>query len=164
MKQGTVSVLFGCHSQIHSMFVVLAWIKLYHRLPNWWQLSCILIHDIGHWGKNYLDDIEVKQQHWILGATIARKLFGEKGWLFVAGHDRYSGYPESELLKPDKYSWIIAPRLWIVTNLLFEPKMRQNGMGRWEHADYFKKEVKRNIESGDYASAHDIYMRQDNAN
>ncbi len=81
MKQGTVSVLIGCHSVIHSLIVLVAWVRLYGKFPVWWQIVCILLHDVGHWGKNYLDNYEEKKQHSILGAKIAGKLFGQKDLL-----------------------------------------------------------------------------------
>ncbi len=64
MKQGTVSVLFGCHSIIHSMIVIVAWVKWYGHWPEFWQIICILLHDIGHWGKQYLDNYEEKKNEW----------------------------------------------------------------------------------------------------
>ena len=160
MKQGSWSVLFGCHSSIHSILVIIAWVKLYKRFPRPWELICIFIHDIGHWGKDYLDDIEQKRQHWELGAKIAGRLFGNKGFLFVAGHDFYSGHPNSPLLKPDKYSFYIAPKLWLFSNLLVEPKIRNNGMGRWEHVSAFRWEARRKIDAGIYESSHDIFIEQ----
>lgn len=159
MKQGTWSVLFGCHSVIHSILVIIAWVRLYKRLPNWWQLVCILFHDIGHWGTDYLDDVEAKRRHYIKGAIWATRLFGQKGFLFVAGHDRYSGVPESELLKPDKYAWYIAPTWWLLSNQIFEPKLRM-GYSRMGAVRHFKASVKRSIDNGDYRSTHDIYMER----
>ena len=160
MKQGTWSVLFGCHSVLHSFLVLIAWVKLYKRPPRPWEFVCIFIHDIGHWGKDYLDDIEQKRQHWELGAKLAGRLFGSKGFQLVAGHDVYSGHPESTLMKPDKYAFYIAPRLWLLTNLFVEPKIITNGMGRWEHVSAFKREVRSNIDAGIYKSTHDIFMKQ----
>lgn len=161
IKQGTWSVLFGCHSIIHSILVTISWMKLYKRPPNYWQLFCIFIHDIGHWGKDYLDDLEQKRQHWQLGAEIARRLFGDKAFRLVAGHVEYSGYPESLLLKPDKYSMAIAPKWWLFTNLIVEPKIRNISMSRWEHLSSFRREVRKNISEGKYISSHDIYLEQD---
>jgi len=161
MRQGTVSVLVGCHSVIHSMLVIIAWKHLYGKFPSWWEFGCIFLHDLGHWGKDYLDDIEQKRQHWKLGADIAEKLFGEKGFNLVAGHDGYSGYPESKLLKPDKYSFLIAPRLWLLSNLFAEPKIRTNNFSRWEHLKRFQEEVRKSIESGQFRSSHDIREEQE---
>lgn len=71
MTQGTVSILFGCHSPIHSVLVLMSWKKLYRHWPRWWQIVCIFLHDIGHWGLDYLDDVNQKNKHWELGARIA---------------------------------------------------------------------------------------------
>ncbi len=116
LKQGTVSVLFGCHSLFHSAVVFVAWCKLYHRPPNLWQVVCILLHDIGHWGKDYLDDYEQKKRHGELGARVACSLFGSKGFNLVAGHNPYAGSPRSLLYNPDKYSWVIAP-VWVAQSV-----------------------------------------------
>ena len=80
MKQGTVSVLVGVHCPVHAFFVTLAWRKVYGRWPELWELGCILLHDIGHWGLDYLDDPAEKAKHWELGAALARALFGQRGW------------------------------------------------------------------------------------
>ena len=79
MKQGTISVLIGCHSIIHSILVVKAWKILYGSYPCWWEFVCILLHDIGHWGKDYLSDYEAKKRHWVLGAKVSRRLVGYRG-------------------------------------------------------------------------------------
>jgi hypothetical protein len=161
MKQGTISVLFGCHSPIHSIVVYAAWCKLYHRPPNYWQTVCILIHDIGHWGKNYLDDYELKKQHGILGSKIALTLFGQKGYALIAGHNpAESGEPKSLLYEPDKYSWVIAPIWWMVTNTWFEPKLQRNSNTRLESARMFKQAMKENMATGFKTPAHQIYLQQ----
>ncbi|KKN34695.1 hypothetical protein LCGC14_0791220 [marine sediment metagenome] len=160
MKQGSWSVLFGCHSWFHCILVLIAWVRYYRKLPTWREIICIFIHDIGHWGKDYLDDPELKHQHWELGALLAERLFGDKGFKLVAGHDHYSGYPESKLLKPDKISFAIAPKWWLYSNLLVEPKIRSNGMGRWEHVSAFKRTVRANVIAGNYMSNHDVFLEQ----
>ena len=123
MKQGTVSILFGCHSPIHSLVVLAAWGKLYHQLPSWWEIGCIFLHDIGHWGKDYLDDYELKKHHHKLGTKVCGRLFGKKGFDLVTGHNAYDGQSRSKLYQPDKFSWIIAPSWWMWTNTVFEPKL-----------------------------------------
>jgi hypothetical protein len=160
MKQGTVSVLFGCHSPIHSLVVLIVWKKLYHKYPNWWQIVCILIHDIGHWGKNYLNDYEEKKRHSVLGANIAKKLFGQKGYDFIVGHNLYNGAPKSLLHDPDKYSWVIAPVWWMTTNTYFEPKLKRKGSTRRESALMFKQAMKENMKTGFKELGHEIYLRQ----
>ena len=153
MSQGTISVLLGCHSPIHSILVILAWKKMHMRWPRPWETACIFLHDIGHWGKQYLDDYEQKKEHWRLGANIAFKLFGEKGYMLVAGHCNSSGSPKSDLYKPDKYSWYIAPTLWLYSNTIFEPPLRG-------HVISFQKQVKSSVESGLFESSHGMYLRR----
>ncbi len=160
VSQGTMSVLFGCHSIIHSFVVIAAWIKLYKKPPNYWQFICILIHDIGHWGKNYLDDYELKKQHGVLGARLAGFLFGKKGYDFCAGHNQYKGHDKSLLYEPDKYSWVIAPIWWMVSNTYFEPKLQRKGTTRLESAVMFKNAMTDNMKTGYAELGHEIYLRQ----
>jgi hypothetical protein len=160
MKQGTASVLFGCHSPIHSFFVWLAWVKLYRRLPWPKEAFCILIHDVGHWGKQYLDDPKLKEEHSILGAKIAGFLFGPKWYDFVLGHNSYKSETRSALFDPDKYSWVIAPAIWQVTNGWFEPKLRRPGQSAWKSVKEFKKAMTENWKAGNPKRGHDIYLEQ----
>lgn len=159
MKQGTISVIVGCHSQVHSLLVWLAWMHLYHKIPSPRQTVCIILHDIGHWGKDYLDDVDAKHRHWELGAKIAGKLFGSRYYELCAGHDAYSGYARSELYKADKYSWYIAPYWWIYSNNIVEPKIKC-GMKNWDAVLDFKKNVKASIESGQYNPTHDLFEQR----
>jgi len=159
--QGTISILFGCHSPFHSVLVLIAWIKLYKEWPKFWQIICIFLHDIGHIGLNYLDDYDQKKKHWILGAKIGRFLFGDKAFYFLAGHDKTSGYELSRLYKADKYSWYIAPYWWLYKNAIVEPKLRKDKTIK-EHVGYFMEQVKNNIESGKYNSTHELYLDGNN--
>lgn len=159
MKQGTISILIGCHSIIHSFLVLEAWIRLYKRLPLPWQAICIFLHDIGHYGRDYLDDESEKDKHWILGAEIAGYLFGDKGYDLVAGHCERSGLKQSDLYKADKYSWYIAPRWWCFLNTITEPKLRM-GYTRWEAVNKFKEQVAKSIESGEFKSTHSLYLER----
>lgn len=156
--QGTISILFGCHSPVHTFLVIKAWWQLYGR-PNLWEFVCILLHDIGHIGKQYLDDLEQKHSHWELGARIARFLFGEKGFLLIAGHCNYSGYPQSRLYKVDKYSWYLAPRWFLLWDGIVEPKIRV-GFSNQDHVDKFQKWVKNNIENDEWRSTHDAFIER----
>ncbi len=160
MKQGTLSVLFGCHSVIHSLVVMVAWVKLYHRLPSGWQIVCIFLHDIGHWGKQYLDDYEQKKRHAELGAKVAMWLFGQKGYDLILGHNPYNGSIKSALHDPDKYSWVIAPIWWMITNTWFEPKLQRNGSTRLESAVMFKEAMRENWNTGFKEAGHSIYLKQ----
>lgn len=159
MKQGTISWLIGCHSIIHSFYVLKAWIKLYGEFPKFWELVCILLHDIGHWGKDYLDDFELKKQHWILGAIICRKLFGDKGFNMCAGHCEYSGLPQSKLYKADKLAWYKSSRLWSYWYQTFEPKISM-GYTKKEAYERFMKQVNKSIETGEYKSTHKLYLER----
>jgi len=158
MKQGTISVLFGCHNIIHSILTLIAWKRLYGRWPKLWQIVCILIHDIGHIGLDYLDNYEEKQKHWILGAEIGKKFFGQKAYEFLAGHCTYSGYPLSALYKADKYAHYLAPEWVLYLNTIFEPKLMM-GMSRKEAILRFKSQVKNSIESGKFIPTHQIYLK-----
>ena len=159
MKQGTISVLIGCHSVVHSLLVVKAWVKLYNSFPAPWELICILIHDIGHWNTNYLDNLEEKKGHWKLGAILAYKLFGDKGYSLCAGHCEYSGCPQSQMYKADKLSQLGYPYIWSWWYQIFEPKI---GMGytKWEAYTRFQSQVKNSIETGEYRSSHDMYLER----
>lgn len=159
MKQGTMSILFGCHSPVHSVLVTISWVILHRRLPELWELVCIFLHDVGHVGKNYLSNPDEKSIHWKLGATIAGRLFGPKGYALVAGHSHSSDHPESSLRKPDKYSWYLAPEIWIYSNTVFEPKLKM-GYTRWGAVHHFKNRVMESIESGKFRSTHQIYLER----
>jgi len=159
MKQGTISVLFGCHSVIHSLLVIRSWKILYGKYPKFWELVCILLHDIGHWGLNYLSNYEEKKMHWHTGATLAGHLLGARGWDLTAGHCEYSGCKISPLYKADKYSWYIAPIWWIWWTTTVEPKLKC-GLGKMEQIRRFKSQVKESIESGEYKSTHEMYRER----
>ncbi len=160
MKQGTWSVLAGCHSPVHSLFVLVAWLKLYHRLPTFWQIVCIFLHDIGHWGKDYLDNYDEKKRHAELGAKVAGHLFGQKGFEFISGHNAYNGNQRSKLYIPDKYSWVIAPVWWLMSNTIFEPKLIRKGNTRRESAVMFKEAMRDNMKNDFREQGHDIYLKQ----
>jgi hypothetical protein len=140
--------------------VLVAWVYLYKRLPNWWQFPCIFLHDIGHWGKNYLDNHEEKMQHAVLGAKVGKALFGQRAYDFLIGHNPYGDTPKSLLHNPDKYSWIIAPVWWMVSNTWFEPKLIRKGSTRRESALMFKDAMRQNWQNGFEKRGHDIYLEQ----
>lgn len=157
-KEGTMSVLLGCHSIIHSFVVLAAWVKVYGKFPKPWQVVCIFLHDIGHWGLDYLSNLDDKKKHWELGAKVAKKLFGQKGYDFTAGHCPYSKEPRSALYKADKYSWYIAPYWWEYCNVIVEPLLCQGYDTFREAIDAFRANVKESIESGKYISTHNFYL------
>lgn len=142
MTEGTKSWLFGCHSIMHSILIVKAWWVLYKDLPNLWQLICILFHDIGYCGKNYLTE-KSNSNHAELGARLGKLLFGEKARLFLLGHSRSAaakyGIELSKLEAPDDYSWIIAPAWWLKFNTIVEPQL---------YDETWREAVKKNWEGG----------------
>ena len=160
MRQGTWSVLFGCHSFVHCTVVLVAWVKIYHSFPLFWELVCIYLHDIGHWGKDYLDDYELQKKHHELGAKVCGKLFGDKGFDLVTYHNAYDGQFRSKLFAPDKYSWVVAPRWWMWANAIFEPKLQCKGSTRWESVVMFKQAMRENWEKGFPKQGHQIYLEQ----
>jgi hypothetical protein len=139
------------------VLVTIAWHHLYGSWPRPWELGCIFLHDIGHLGKDYLSNLEDKKRHWELGARIAMRLFGPKGFYLIAGHCEYSGELQSILSKPDKYSWYISPRFWLYWNDIIEPKLR-HGLPRKQSVDLFQAQIRNNIESGRYGSNHQMYL------
>lgn len=112
MRTGTKSVLWGVHQFLwHPITVLLAWLDLYGA-PRFWELFCILVHDIGYWGKSEMDGPE-GHRHPELGAKIAGAIFGEKARLECLGHSRsYAqahGIPTSRLCWADKWSPMFDP-------------------------------------------------------
>lgn len=160
MKQGTVSILFGCHSIIHSLLVIIAWHRWYKHWPNFWQFICILLHDVGHYGKQYLDDAKQKERHSVRGALIAGALFGEKGYDLVIGHNEYNGHQRSELFYADKYAMVIAPIWWVTFNNIIEPKLIRPGTTRRESAILFNSAMRENMKTNFQEKGHDIYLKQ----
>ena len=127
ISEGTKSLLFGSHSIIHSILVVIAWYKIYGKLPNWKEFVCIMIHDIGYFGMNHLSN-KSNLGHARLGAKIAGYLFDynlqetpwnrTKDWYnFVLGHSlsecKRSGIEPSKLEIVDDYSLVIMP-MWFL--------------------------------------------------
>ncbi len=153
MTEGTRSYLYGCHQFfMHPLMVTLAWKRLYGRMPRPWQLGCILLHDIGHIGRDYLTYYSEKRKHWILGARIAKKLFGEKGYALVASHTGQSGFPRSELYYSDKYSWILSPIWWLRLNDKVEKFGKHRSLHVWRNLmiENFKNDCPK--------GSHEIYL------
>lgn len=159
MRQGTVSIIIGCHSPFHSILVWLSWRKLYKKAPCFWETVCIFLHDIGHFGKDYLKHFEEKKSHWEVGARIAYKLFNTRGYDLCAGHCDYSDEPRSKLYYADKHSWYIAPFWWLYLNNIFEPSLKK-GMSNMQACRDFKAQVKQSIESRTYRSTHQMYLER----
>ena len=112
MNIGTKTVLFGVHQFLwHPITVYLAWLDLY-GWPKWWEIVCILVHDIGYIGKTDMDG-KSGNTHPELGANIAGWLCGEKARLECLGHSRsYAkdhNLPTSRLCWADKWSPMFDP-------------------------------------------------------
>ena len=101
-----------------------------------------------------------KKRHAELGARVAKRLFGQKGFDLVNGHNAYNGQEQSLLFSPDKYSWVIAPVWWMMSNTIFEPKLIRRGSTRKESAVMFKEAMRENMKNGFQERGHDIYLRQ----
>ena len=151
MTEGTRSILFGCHSIVHSFYVIRAWKILYGKWPEAWQAACILWHDIGHFGLDYLSNAEPKRRHWILGARIAGVLFGGKAYNLVAGHTSGSGFPISRLKRPDKLAQLLTPERWMKWYYWVEGF---HGLPPKE----WKEHIRDEIQQGNWRDCHDSYM------
>jgi len=139
MTTGTKSLLFGVHQFIwHPLTVLLAWIWLYHRLPNWRELICIIIHDWGYFGKANMDD-EAGEQHPEFAAKIAGWLFSNPYYrdlcLYHSRHyARLHGVEPSLLCWADKLSvkfdpaWLYIPRA-LASGELWEYRMISDAAG-----------------------------------
>jgi hypothetical protein len=160
MKQGTISILIGTHSIHHSINVIRAWKRVHGNYPKPWQIVCIFLHDIGHIGLDYLDNIEEKKIHWKLGARAAGCLFGKKGFDLVAGHcPKESGVDKSKLWLPDKVSRAITPLIIHVWDKIIEPKLRHPNMTLWEDSKFFRQKVKENLNKKEPKSTHEIFLK-----
>jgi hypothetical protein len=114
MKTGTKSILFGVHQFLwHPFTVALAWRHLYGAWPSWRECVCILIHDIGYFGSPTMDGYSGAshpggKMHPMLGAKIARRLFGQRYFNLTAYHSRWLANlcreQPSRLCWADKYS------------------------------------------------------------
>lgn len=153
MKEGTRSVLYGGHSIVHSFYVIRAWKMVYRKRPEFWEIVCILLHDIGHLGLDYLSNAEHKRRHWILGARIAGALFGEKGYNLVAGHSFASGLPISRLKVPDKFSHLLASQRWMGWYF------RVEGLTGLPPKEW-KKHIAKEISQGNWRDCHDSYLER----
>lgn len=102
MKTGTKSVLFGVHQFIwHPITVLLAWIDLY-GWPNWKEVVCIFVHDLGYLGKEEMDGPD-GNTHPELGAKIAGWLFGPEYRDLCLYHSR--NYAQLSGVEPSKLCW-----------------------------------------------------------
>lgn len=170
MKEGTKSVLFGCHNPVlHGLCVLAAWRITYKSWPKWWQIICIFLHDIGVWGRQYLSDDTAKNGHWEKGANLAFHVFwylsprrrraylAHRAYQFIGGHcPEESGYCRSELWFPDKRSWLVAPMAWLWWNYYVEWNGRGIGVTpppKWRQL------VAENLRSKNPIGNHELYIK-----
>ena len=123
MKSGTKSILFGVHQfLIHPLFVFVAWIALYRKLPKLHEIFAIITHDLGLWGLPNIDGDEGETHpmimydwwmdswiRWVFwDAEFRRKVANE-----ILGHSGYycekMDIERSKLYKPDKLSVSFYP-------------------------------------------------------
>lgn len=114
MKRGTKSVLFGVHQFIvHPLFVAIAWILIYRKVPTVKELVCIFLHDIGYFGKPNMDGQE-GERHPHVGADVAEMLFGSIYGDLVRYHSRATARTlnrdVSMLCLPDKLATLLYPK------------------------------------------------------
>jgi len=103
-----------------------------------------------------LTDKTAKDGHWMLGAWIAWKFFGQKGWNFCAGHtpeSKWCSCERSTLWYADKYSWVVAPIWWLWHNYKVENFQVTHP---WE----WKILIAKNLLAEKHFSSHKLY--QDN--
>ena len=154
-REGLISYLFGCHQFfLHPFFVLIAWRQRFGFWPKPWEAVCIFLHDIGIVGKNYLSDH--KAGHWKLGARLARRLFGMKGWDLCAGHTTESGRPLSKLFWADKGSRLLEPELLQWCHYFVE----RFGVHQAAKPKQWKAAVRRNLERDDPLGSHDLFKRR----
>jgi hypothetical protein len=115
MKTAIRSYLFGMHNPIlHSITITIAWIRLFHTLPSFKELLCIIFHDIGYLRQTTIDGDDNK--HPEFGAYLCGALLGKKYYLLCIAHSRdYAknlNIPLSKLGYTDKASILIYPN-WL---------------------------------------------------
>lgn len=164
MRIGTKTLLFGNHQPlIHSPLVLVAWIKLY-GLPNWKELICIAIHDLGYWGLPNLDG-EEGEDHPDWAASWAASHLGDDYADLCRYHSRFKsqkcGKSPSKLCLPDKYGVALTPTwLWVFLGRLTGEIDEYQANTKYEiyhpikknHFEWFrdyKKICRKWVESGD---------------
>src|SRR6185436_3798247 len=135
MKIGTRSILYGVHAfWFHPIVVLLAWIRLYRRLPNWCQLIAIFCHDLGYKKLPNIDGEEGKR-HPAKGAALAASIvafFKGRSWdtyFFSLLHSRDAaaqvGLPVSALYAPDKYAIWFEPAWFYLLRARLSGEIRE---------------------------------------
>jgi len=162
MTEGTKSYLIGYHQfLLHPLWVLMAWRLEYKSWPSWWELICILLHDIGICGRQYISDDNAKEGHWFLGAQLAEWIVGKfsknpllptKAHFLCAGHaPKESSYPKSKMFIPDKRSFLVSPMWWNWLNYWTEGFKVSNPV-QWT------KLIKENLKKEEPMGAHELYL------
>lgn len=112
MRVALRSFLVGMHNPIlHTISVVIAWIRIYHKLPSLKEFFCILFHDIGYIRQTSIDGED--DRHPELGAWFCGRWFGKYYYQLCIAHSRaYAeklGIPLSKLGYADKASILVYP-------------------------------------------------------
>lgn len=154
MKVGTKSLLCGCHQFVlHPAFVYLAWIRCYRELPNPKETVCIIIHDLGYWGKPNMDG-EEGERHPIWAADFADKHFGVRYGDLCLYHSRFLSkrhkHQVSKLCLPDKVGVGMMP-VWLWVGL-----SRLSGE-LYEYMGAQKYEINKGFESGSNRSPYEFF-------
>jgi len=118
MKIGTKSILFGVHQFLwHPITVLIAWVYLYRKFPNWKECICIIIHDWGYWGVDNIDG-EEGEKHPEWAANIVKILFGIYYYKLCLYHSRHYAKNEKEepsiLCWADKFSIVFDPYFFYI--------------------------------------------------
>ena len=175
MKEGTKSYLIGCHQFFfHGLWVLFAWRLEYKKWPQWWEIICIFLHDVGICGRQYLSDDKAKIGHWMLGAwwsyLIVWKLsknpyLGHLAAWTCAGHcPKESSLPhlpvmESKLSRADKRSWLVAPMWWLKLNYYTEWHGKGLGVNLYHATAGWQKLVAENLRRVKPLESHELYIR-----
>lgn len=144
MRIGTRSLIFGLHSFfVHPILMLAIFKKVVGRRADFVEIVCILIHDIGYFGKPNMDGVE-GNLHPYAGAKLARFLFGDRGWRLCVGHNdevrEVEGLPRSVIYAVDKYFYVVIPvwlqkALGIMSGEYKEISLREEG-GVWNPAAF----------------------------
>jgi len=164
MTEGTKSYLIGCHQfLLHPLWVVLAWRLEYKSWPKWWELICIILHDIGICGRQYLSDDKAKIGHWESGAKLSSFIVGKfskfmwpsvGAYLLCAGHcPKESSFIESKLFRADKRSRVLMPTWMMWPEYWFEIK-KTGGLTPIE----WKKLLRKNLNTMKPFNTHELFQ------
>lgn len=182
MTEGTRSYLFGCHHFLmHPIQDIRGWYYEHKRWPRWWEIVSIFCHDIGICGRQYLSVKGAKFGHWKAGAKLAKRIVidlymlwsrffskhsnavdkamarfhGQMAYNLVAGHcPEESTHRASNLFRPDKRCWVIAPMWWLWLNYYVE--WHGKGVGVTP-PPVWKELCRKNLESKKPMGNHELY-------